>query len=333
MGHDHLDHFEGADDSLDGVVDRRRVLRRLAGLTALTFAAPQIVATRHAAAQTLSGCFVTYDFDDGTLQGWTTNGTGQARWRLDNLHPNSGTGSVWFGRAGTSNSLHPIVGERSYAVNSASRAQLVSPPMSLSSTDIVAFSVRLAIENHPSYDAFTLNIVQGNTRRTLWTKASGLFTVIDHPEAPWQNTYQLFTTFGGYAQQNVTIGSPQGIDLAQPVRLEFDMQVVDTLYNRTEGIYLDDIVVPCSAVTPAGAPSARSSIAGEQPWTPPPEITAEPREIPEPPPGVRPSRSEAVPGAAAPVRDDRATGTRPSRRQSRDQSRGAVDPSQPGSTR
>ena len=314
MGQNDLDHLGGADDAIDGVIDRRRILRRLAGLTALTFTAPQIVATRHAAAQTLSGCFVTYDFDDGSLQGWTANGNGQARWRLDSLHPNSGSGAVWFGRANTSNSLHPIVGERSYAVNAASRAQLVSPPLTLSSTDIVAFSVRLAIENHPSYDRFDLNIVQDGIRRTLWTKASGLFTVINHPEAPWQSTYGLFTTFGGYSQQSVTIGTPQGIDLSRPVRLEFDVQVLDTLFNRTEGIYLDDVVVPCSAVTPAGAAAAGRGSADEQRWTPSPDATAPEREMPDPPPGTRPGRQDAAADAAAPLRGDQSTGADPSRR-------------------
>lgn len=240
-------------------IDRRAMLRRLAATGAVAWVAPEVLATRRASAMALSGCYTEYNFDDGTLQGWTENGTGPSRWQLSTLHTFSGSHALWFGRAGTADSLHPIGGQPSYRQGFArSRSTITSPSTTASSTDVVCFNVRLAIENAAQYDRFRLFIVQGGTRVELWNKHAPGFTVIDHPENPGSQ-WDLYTTFGNWVDVNVAIGTPPGINLANPVQFEFDFQTVDGSYNRTEGIYLDNIMLPCSG----GATGAQATLGRE----------------------------------------------------------------------
>lgn len=241
-------------------IDRRAMLRRLAATGAVAWAAPEVLATKRASAMALSGCYVDYDFDDGTLQGWTVNGTGPARWQLSSLHTFSGSNSIWFGRAGTTSSLHPVAGQPSYHRSSrTSRGTLTSPATTASATDIICFHVRLAIENAVEYDTFRFSIVQGSTRVQLWDKHVPGFTVIDHPEDP-DTEWDLYTTEGNWVEVDVTVGTPPGINLDNPVQFEFDFQTVDSRYNRTEGIYLDNIMLPCGETV--GAPAASSGGSG-----------------------------------------------------------------------
>ncbi len=242
-----------SEDRSDRLMDRRRVLCRLAATSAVAWVAPEVIATRRASALALSGCYTEYDFDDGTLQGWTTSGAGPSRWQLSSLHSNTGAFSAWFGRAGTTNSLHPIVGQPSFDRGGRSRGTLTSPATTASSTDVICFQVRLAIESAVQFDVFRLFIAQGSTRVQLWDKHQAGFTVLDHPQnpgAPWD----MYTTLGAWVEVDVDVGNPSGIDLTDPVRFEFDFQTVDAAYNRTEGIYLDNIMLPCS--TSPGAPAA-----------------------------------------------------------------------------
>lgn len=246
----------------DGV-DRRTMLRRLAATSAVAWVAPQVIATDRASAMAQSGCYVEYNFDDATLQGWTENGAGGARWQVSSLHSVSGSHSLWFGRAGSSDSLHPVAGQPSYRVgNQSSRSTITSPSSSASSTDVICFQVRLAIEDATQYDLFRLFIVQGGTRRELWNKHLAGFTVIDHPEntgAQWD----LYTTQGAWVEVNVPVGTPSGIDLSQPVNFEFDFQTVDGAYNRTEGVYLDNIMIPCGTGTTGVAATLGRSLASQ----------------------------------------------------------------------
>ncbi len=242
-------------------LDRRALLGRLAATSAIAWAAPEILATKRASAMAHSGCYTDYDFDDGTLQGWTVNNAGQSGWQISGLHSFSGSSSAWFGRAGTSNSLHPTLGEPSYRHgNRRVRGTLTSPSTTVSSTDLVLFQVRLAIENSASYDTFRLYIIQGGTRVQLWDKSQGGFAVIDHPENPGSQ-WDLYTTQGAWNSISVTVGTPTGINLTNPVQFEFDFQSVDGVYNRTEGIYLDNIMLPCSGGT-LGSPVASTQSRG-----------------------------------------------------------------------
>ena len=245
----------------DGI-DRRTMLRRLAATSAVAWVAPQVIATDRASAMAQSGCYIEYNFDDGTLQGWTENGSGGARWQVSSLHAVSGAHALWFGRAGSSDSLHPVPGQPSFRVGTQrSRSTITSPPSSASSTDVVCFQVRLAIENATQYDRFRLYIVQGGTRRELWNKHQGGFTVIAHPENPGAQ-WDLYTTQGTWVEVNVPIGTPAGIDLSQPVNFEFDFQTVDGAYNRTEGVYLDNIMIPCGTGAGGVAATLGRSLAG-----------------------------------------------------------------------
>ena len=277
----------------DGI-DRRTMLRRLAATSAVAWVAPQVIATDRASAMAQSGCYVEYNFDDGTLQGWTENGAGGASWQVSSLHAVSGAHSVWFGRAQSADSLHPIPGQPSYRVgNGRSRGTITSPPSSASSTDVVCFQVRLAIENATQYDVFRLFIVQGGTRRELWNKHQGGFTVIDHPENPGAQ-WDLYTTQGTWVEVNAPIGNPSGIDLSQPVNFEFDFQTVDGAYNRTEGIYLDNIMIPCGTGSSGVAATLGRSLASQSSsgleLSPPLESGF--------PPGYRPPSEAAAPSEA-----------------------------------
>lgn len=270
---------------------RRDLVRRLLATSAVAWAAPEILATERASAMALSGCYTDYDFDDGSLQGWLVNSSGPARWRISSLHSSSGLYSVWCGRPNTSNSLHPVVGQPSYwHRNRPSSSTLTSPATTASASDVVCFRLRMAIENAVQYDVFRFFIVQGATRVQLWDKHQAGAQVIDHPEDP-SSSWDLYTTFGEWVEITVPIGTPPGIDLASPVQFEFDFQTVDHLRQRTEGIYLDNIMLPCAPALSAsstGTGGSTSSLtapieSGYQPgYQPPPQLRppSTPREAP-----------------------------------------------------
>lgn len=229
-------------------LNRRAVLRRLAATSAVAWAAPEVLATKRASAAALSGCYTEFDFDDGTLQGWLANNARAAGWQVSSVHSYTGGFSAWFGHATAHNSLYPVLGEPSYRQGRhPQRGTLTSAPGNVAATDVVCFNVRLAIESATNFDVFRFWIVQGAARVQLWDKTQGGFTVIDHPEDP-SGPYDLYTTEAGWNHYEITIGTPPAIDLNSPVQFEFDFQTVDGFFNRTEGIYLDNIVLPCSGV-------------------------------------------------------------------------------------
>ena len=273
-------------------LDRRTMLRRLSGTAVTVWAAPSVLGISKAGAMGLSGCVDTFDFDDATLQGWSANGSGQASWQVSSLQSNSGTHSAYFGNPSRSNSLHPIVGAPSYS-SGRSSGTITSPSTTVAATDMVAFDVRLAIENSAAYDRFKMYILQGATRVQIWDKSQGGFTVINHPQSPGA-PWDLFTTFGAWTTQTVTIGNPSGINLANPVQFEFDFQTVDASYNRTEGIFLDNIMLPCAAAALTVSARADSSgfdsgvndgasLSGYQPGYVPPPTASAPEDRPPPP--------------------------------------------------
>jgi hypothetical protein len=252
---------------------RRELLARLGAASAVAWTAPAIVGTSRAVAAG-SACPVVYSWEDNTLQGWTvtTYGGSSAQWQLSSTAASSGSRSMWFGTAGSTNSLHPTVGAASYS-GGTPRGALTSPAVTVTATDTISFKLRLAIENHASYDRFALNIVQGTKRRELWNKHAGGFAVVPHPENPGA-IYDLFTTNGAFVTITVTVGNPGGgINLANPVRFEFDFQGGDGNYNRTEGIFIDGLSLPCT-VPPAGAPQSRKK---DDAVTGPPAYNAPPR--------------------------------------------------------
>lgn len=243
-------HHGDVDISAQSGLSRRTVLRRLAGGTAVAWAAPQILLAERASAATHSSCLTTYNFDDGTTQGWSISGSGRSRWQLTTLQANSPSASMWFGRAGTTGSLHPVVGAPDYPGRS--RGTLVSPPSLACVGDVISFNVRLAIENSTAYDRLELNIVQGGLRTTIWTKNDPGFPVINHPSnpgAPWD----LYTTNGAWWPISVSVPSASGFDFTQPIAFEFSFDTVDNAYNRTEGVFLDDITIPCAPLGNASA--------------------------------------------------------------------------------
>ncbi|MGI9621483.1 MAG: hypothetical protein ACR2PK_01505 [Acidimicrobiales bacterium] len=247
-------------------MDRRAMLRRLAATGAVAWAAPEILATRKASAMALSGCFTEYTFEGG-MEGWTVNGGGgPVRWRRSSYTSFTGSTSMWFGRRNSRDSEYPVMGQDSYNFrNRASRGTLTSPATTISTGDVMQFHVRLAIESAAQYDLFTLYIVQGGDRFEIWSKDYGGFTDIPHPQQPG-GPWRLYTTSQGmpnpdpdapgWVAQTVSLSGLTGIDYTMPVQFEFDFQTVDGLYNRTEGIYLDSIMLPCAAPLAPSAPVA-----------------------------------------------------------------------------
>lgn len=255
-----MDEATASQPTRTDALDRRAMVRRLAAASAVAWAAPEMLATRRASAMAISGCSVTYDFDDGTLQGWVANNLRAAGWQVSAVHSLSGANSLWFGHAGAFNSLYPVRGEPSYRQgNHAQWGTVTSPPTTAASTDIVCFDIRLAIEATPAYDLLRLYIVQGAVRVPLWNKSQSGFAILDHPENRRGSQVEMLTTEGNWSHIEVTIGTPPAINLDNPVQFEFDFQTVDGNYNRTEGIYIDNINLPCGGGTGVSGGATRRS--------------------------------------------------------------------------
>lgn len=189
-----------------------------------------------------SSCSAMHGFEDGTFQGWTVTGSGPATWHVVSSASSAGNNSVWLGSMGSADSLHPSLGADSYSGPDSSR-ELTSPLVHAMDTDVVSFDIRLAIEQTPARDTFDLFVMQGASRFRLWRKGDGGFPVLPHPENAARN---MSTTSGAFFSISVPVGTPgAGIDLANPVQFVFEFSGDDAL-NRTEGIFLDQIEIPCA---------------------------------------------------------------------------------------
>jgi len=195
-------------------------------------------------AECCGGTIYTQNWDDGTLDGWSVvdlyDGLGELDggvvWNVVNATGKDGNPrftsplhSLYFGDQEQPCLKDPSVTCPSYVgSNGLVGSTATSPPFTLppSGQASVSFQAFLDTETGPSFDIFTVNVLSGGAITPVWAKDQTHFNF-----APY--TADL-TEFVGKTIQ---------------LQLQFDSG--DSLFNDTEGIYVDDIVVTsaCGSTT------------------------------------------------------------------------------------
>lgn len=227
----------------DSTRNRRAFLQKSLVVTGVAWTAPVITSLNTpvaAATGSLAGCPYTYCFDDGTTEGWVidnTAGSGNGLWNVNNGRSTSPSFSLHYGTGVGGN----------YNTGGTNSGTVTSPAFTVPAAGgDLTFNVWREVENFGSgsWDEFSVSILPSGT--------------VEYAVAIDGGTGGVF--------------EPITIDLAayagQAIQVVFAFDTGDANFNNFEGIYVDDVTVPCT-LPPAGGggfgtPNAavRSSIGG-----------------------------------------------------------------------
>ena len=222
--------------------NRRDVLQKAFVATTVAWATP-IVTTLHspiAAATGSVNCPFTYCFDDGTTEGWLIDnnaGAGDGLWNVNSGRSTSASFSLHYGTG---------VGG-TYETGGRNAGTVTGPAFTVPAAGgALTFNVWREIENFGSgsWDEFSVSILPSGT--------------VEYAVAIDGGTLGVF--------------EPISIDLAayagQVIQVVFAFDTGDAQFNNFEGIWVDDITVPCTTPPPGGGGAGpavaelRSSIGG-----------------------------------------------------------------------
>lgn len=216
-------------------VSRRTLLRRAAVGGAVAWTAPVVTTFHHpvaAAAGSLS-CPAVYCFDDGTTEGWTidnTAGPGQdGLWNVDNSRSTSPSYSLHYGRGSSSD----------YDIGGRHSGTVTSPSITLPSSGTMDLELEVWREVEVSIhgeDAFTVSILPSGD--LLYSVAAD----------------------GGTGGVFESISLDLSAYAGDTVQIVFSFDTGDGQNNGFEGVYVDDVSIPCSTPPAAagGPPAART---------------------------------------------------------------------------
>jgi len=220
-------------DARSLAVSRRTLLRRAAIGGAVAWTAPVITTFMDpvaAAAGSLS-CPAVYCFDDGTTQGWTIDNSagpgGTGLWNVDNSRSVSTSYSLHYGRGSGSD----------YAVGGRHSGSVTSPSIVLpsSGTMNLEFEVWREVETSThGEDAFEVSILPSGDLLYSVAADGG--------------------TGGVFESISIDLSAYAG----DTVEIVFSFDTGDGANNNFEGVYVDDVSIPCSTApaAPGAAPSA-----------------------------------------------------------------------------
>ena len=233
-------------------LSRRALIQRAAVAGGVAWSTPVVTTlAQPVAAATpsgLSNCPTIYCFDTGTTEGWT----------IDNSAGSGG--GLWNVRSGRSTSpsmaMHYGTGVGgTYNTGAANGGTITSPTFTLPGSGPMTMSLRVWRDIE------------------LWTGNGNwdVFTITILPTAAAASTlYQVFHDGGtGGVFQTLSFDLSPWAGQSAQIAITFD--TVDSAYNDFEGIWIDDVTIPCSS-PPVGAGGAglRAAAPGYSPPLPTP---------------------------------------------------------------
>ncbi len=221
--------------------NRRAFLQKSLVATGVAWTAPIVVSLNDpiAAATGSGGCPFTYCFDDGSTEGWTidnTAGVGNGLWNVNNGRSTSASFSLHYGTGIGGN--YNSTGNNSGTVTSPA---FVVP----AAGGALTFNIWREVEVFASgnWDEFSVSILPSGTVEYAVSRDGGTNGVFE----------------------------PISIDLAAyagtPIQIVFSFATNDQNFNNFEGIYVDDITIPCDN-PPAGGGGTSFSARAAEPYFP-----------------------------------------------------------------
>lgn len=229
--------------------DRRAFLQKSLVATGIAWTAPVVMSLRDpiAAATGSGGCPYTFCFDDGTTEGWTidnTAGDGNGLWNVDNGRSTSPTFALHYGTG--------VGGD--YDTGGTNSGTVTSPAFVVPAAGgDLDFNLYRDIEDFATgtWDEFSVSVLPGGT--VLYAVSAdggtnGLFEPISLSLA----------AFAGTA-----------------IQIVFSFATGDANFNNFEGIWVDDVTIPCDAPPAGGGGTARLQGGGYFPERPEPNRRAQ----------------------------------------------------------
>jgi len=202
---------------------RRRFLQRGAAATGVAWTTPIVIgALEPVAAAVSSTCPVVYCFDDGTTQGWTidnTAGAGDGLWNINSSRSVSPPFSLHYG-TGTGGD---------YVTGGRNAGTVTSPSFVVPATGgALTFEVWREIETFATgnWDEFSVSILPSGTVEYAVSIDGGTMGLFE----------PIFIDLAAYAGMSIQV--------------VFAFDTGDANFNNFEGIYVDDITIPCDTPPP-----------------------------------------------------------------------------------
>ncbi|HEV8324180.1 MAG TPA: hypothetical protein VG389_21355 [Myxococcota bacterium] len=160
-----------------------------------------------------------YDWDFGTLSGWTASNTcSTTGWRVDTYRAWSTPDALWYGNPAT----------RNYDCGGVSNSgTATSPYVTLSAgSPTVSFEVWMATEGSATYDLLTLSVIPlGGSATAVWSSGTDLATP--------------GSTGAVWIYDSVSLASWAGM----LVQFQWSFSTGDAISNTFEGPYIDDMLI------------------------------------------------------------------------------------------
>ena len=208
---------------------RRGFVKKSLVASGIAWTAPIVLSMNEpvAAATGSGGCPFTFCFDDGTTEGWTIDnsaGSGDGLWQVNNGRSTSPTFSLHYGNG---------VGG-TYNTNGINSGTVTSPSIDVPAAGgDLTFNILRDVEFFATgfWDRFSVTILPTNT--TIYTTG---------PDGG---------TGGVFEPVSLDLGAFAGTT----IQIVFAFDTLDANFNDHEGIWIDDVTVPCNL------PPATSAIA------------------------------------------------------------------------
>lgn len=218
--------------------DRRSFVKRTAAATGLVWVTPIVLGTLEpiAAATGSSGEPFTFDFDDGTTQGWVidnTAGSGNGLWNINAGRSVSPSFSLHYGTGIGGN----------YNTGTTNSGTVTSPPFTVPSVGgFLTFEIWREVEVFGSgtWDEFSASILPSGTVEYAVSRDGG--------------------TGGLFEPISIDLGVYAG----STIQVVFAFDTGDANFNNFEGIWVDNVSIPCENVPPANVLSANGSLSTDR---------------------------------------------------------------------
>lgn len=232
---------------------RRRLLQQSVAAAGVAWAVPVVSTLREPAAAAVGsgGCPYVYCFDSGTTEGWTINnsaGAGNGLWKVSNARSVSPSFSLHYGNG---------VGG-TYDTGGRNSGTVTSPVIGIPAAGgSLSFDLwrRVELFTSGTWDEFSVSVLPAGATIYAVSRDGGTGGIF----------VPIVLSLAAYAGQNVQI--------------VFTFDTKDGAANNFEGIYVDNVTVPC-ITPPAGSLGTGGSLrsldaGGASDWFPDAEPTAQ----------------------------------------------------------
>lgn len=163
-----------------------------------------------------SATLASFDFEGNALpSGWTVTATGISEgvtWSVFNKRTSGGAYSLYYG--------NPVANDYETSGSNSGSIKTADIALAAGKKAGIRFWLYLDTESGSSYDTLDVNVVDGASSKSVWSKDSST------TQEAWHEIYIDLSAYAGNS-----------------IKIDFAFDTTDSFSNTGEGVYIDDIVV------------------------------------------------------------------------------------------